>query len=159
VYQSAFMNSWWFQFVRKYVWNDERTPYHVSPEQMRKTQAHNEVFFYVVFEGTLVGLVTLGALIQVYTTHETEYLPVLGYGCFLLVALYFLVSRKSPWAVLYSASLPVLVFGVFFLYDFHPNNMYLDKLLLSGFLVCWLIYTTRLFKICRKYPDMEDASK
>ncbi len=149
------MSSSWFQSVKKYVWNEDSTPYHLPPEQMRREQAHKEVFFYAVFVGTLTGLVSLGALTQIYSAQQTNYLPVLGYGCTLMIALYQLATRKLSWAALYSASPPLVVFGVFFLYGFHPNNTYLDKVLLSSFLAFWLLYAHRLFNICRRYPNMK----
>lgn len=152
------MSSSWFQFVKKYVWDEDSTPYYLAPTQMHRRQAHKEVCFYAIFVGTFVGMVTTGALVQVYTTQETTYLPVLGYGLSLLAALYWLATQKHPWAVLYSASLPMAIFAVFFLYGFHPNNTYLEKVLLSGFLAFWLIYAHRLLNICRIYPDMEEAN-
>ena len=147
------MSSSLFKYVKKYLWNEESTPYHIFPHHLSKQQANKEIFFYSVFEGTLVGLVSFSIFIQVYKTQNTTYLPLMMYGISLLISLYYLVKQKQTWSALYSASLPIIVLLVYNYNGFHPNNTYLDKLLLSGFMALWLIYAHRLFNICRHYKN------
>ena len=55
------MSSSWFNFVKKYIWDNESTPYHIH--QRLSEQANKEVYFYSMFEGTLVGIVLISMML------------------------------------------------------------------------------------------------
>ncbi len=146
----------WFQKVKKYVWNEDKTPFHLTPKQMRKQQAHNELFFYAAFEGVLSAMLIFGILAQMYITGDTAYVPLLLYGLIITGVQYFLIKRKNTWAALLSSSPPLVISGILFTHGFHPNNTIVEKLLLGCFLACWLIYSFRIQAICRNFPGMSD---
>ena len=43
----------WFSFAKKYLWHEEKTPFHLSPSQMSKLQASNELKLFAIFEGII----------------------------------------------------------------------------------------------------------
>ena len=149
------MSSSWFNFVKKYIWDNESTPYHIPPQRLSREQANKEVYFYSMFEGTLVGIVLISMMAHTYLTQDTSNLLYLGYGVSLLISLFYLVRNKQIWFAIYSSSLPLIILIIFNFKGFHPENTGLDKLLLSGFLTLWLIYCYRLFNICKFYKNLK----
>jgi hypothetical protein len=49
-----------YAFFRKYVWDDDKTPYFVPVERLSETQARNEIFAFAVLLG-LCAVVVAGA--------------------------------------------------------------------------------------------------
>ena len=147
----------WFHRVKKYVWDEEKTPFHLLPVEMHKKQAHNELFIYAAIEGILTAILIFGILAQIFMGGKIAYVPLLLYSLMLMGALYVLVNRKPIWAALVSSSPPLVMFGLLFWFGFHPNNTSFDKLILGGFLVFWVIYSVRILDICRNYPEMAET--
>src|SRR3970282_257732 len=50
------------KFFRKYVWDDERTPYLVRVARLTRGQIEYELRFYAVITGVLFALVSVAAL-------------------------------------------------------------------------------------------------
>jgi len=50
------MDSDWEKLVKRYVWNDERTPYFTRVANLSRRQAHYELFGYALFAGILSGV-------------------------------------------------------------------------------------------------------
>ena len=46
----------WFSFAKKYLWHEEKTPFHLPPSQLTKLQASNELKLFAIFEGILAGM-------------------------------------------------------------------------------------------------------
>ena len=49
----------WFAFAKKYLWHEEKTPFHLSPSEMSKLQASNELKLFAIFEGIIAGMMVL----------------------------------------------------------------------------------------------------
>lgn len=142
------------KFFRKYVWDDERTPYLVPVSRLTRRQAEYEILYYCVLAGVLFCLVSVAAL--------SDRLP---HGHAPLVSLYaftqvcaalVLGATRSAWAALYSAGAPIAALLYFVLYGFHPNLGTADKVLLIAAVVLWLWYCGRLIGVARAYPALPD---
>ena len=77
----------WFSFAKKYLWHEEKTPFHLSPSQMSKLQASNELKLFAIFEGIIAGMMVFGIYSHFQLTGETSLFPGLIYCLFLLCAL------------------------------------------------------------------------
>ena len=154
------MSSWFYK-VKKYVWHEEKTPFHLAPFELNRKQAHNELFLFASIEGVLASLFIYGFLTQIVRSGEIDYLPGLGYCLMLIGALYFLVKHKLIWAGLFSLTPPIVIFGTLLWLGFHPNNGFIEKILIGGFLIFWIFYAKRIFEITRNYHllDNKESSR
>ena len=52
----------WEKLIKRYIWDDDRTPYLVPASRMTRKQADHEIFAYTIFLGILLAIVCLAAL-------------------------------------------------------------------------------------------------
>jgi hypothetical protein len=139
------------RFFRKYVWDDERTPYLVSVARLTRGQIEHELRFYAVFSGVLFALVSVAAL-----SHSLPHGDARGvslYAFTQVCAALLLGMTRSAWAAIYCASAPLAVLLYFGLFGFHPNLGAGDKALMVLAAVAWVYYGGRLIAIARAYPE------
>lgn len=147
----------WFYGVKRYIWHEEKTPFHLSPSEMNKKQAHNELFLFASFEGVIALMLVYGLLTHFNKTGDSSYIPAVVYCLSLMGALYYLVKQKSFWTGCFCLTPPLVVFGILIFLGFHPNNGSIEKMMLGAFLVFWFFYSIRIFEICRNYPKLNDS--
>ena len=124
----------WFSFAKKYLWHEEKTPFHLSPSQMSKLQASNELKLFAIFEGIIAGMMVFGIYSHFQLTEETSLFPGL---C------------VTP---------PLVIFGMILWFGFHPNNGSFEKITLSVFLAFWFFYSIRIFEISRCFQSLKNES-
>ena len=137
----------WFAFAKKYLWHEEKTPFHLSPSEMSKLQASNELKLFAIFEGIIAGMMGFGIYSHFHSTGETNLFPGLIYCLFLLFALFLLVKHKHFYAGIFCVTPPLVVFGMILWFGFHPNNGSFEKIILSSFLAFWFFYSIRILKL------------
>ncbi len=148
----------WFSFAKKYLWHEEKTPFHLLPSQMSKLQASNELKLFAIFEGVVTGMIVFGIYSHFHATGETNLFPGLIYCLFLLFALFILVKHKYLISAIFCVTPPLVVFGIIIFFGFHPNNGLFEKVILTGFLVFIFLYSIRIFEICRCFHNLEDET-
>mgnify|MGYP001416044128 FL=1 len=146
----------WFAFAKKYLWHEEKTPFHLSPSEMSKLQASNELKLFAIFEGIIAGMMGFGIYSQFHATGETNLFPGLIYCLFLLFALFLLVKHKHFYAGIFCVTPPLVVFGMILWFGFHPNNGSFEKIILSSFLAFWFFYSIRIIEISRCFQSLKD---
>lgn len=142
------------KFFRKYVWDDERTPYLVSVGRLSKRQIGYELRFYAVFSGVLFGLVSIAALSSSLPHGDARGVSL--YAFTQVCAALLLGATRSAWAALYCASAPLAILLYFGLFGFHPNLGMGDKALLVLAAVAWVFYAGRLIAVARAHPEASD---
>ena len=148
----------WFSFAKKYLWHEEKTPFHLSPSQMSKLQASNELKLFAIFEGIITGMMVFGIYSHFHLTGETNLFPGLIYCLFLLFAIFILVKHKHSIAGIFCVSPPLVIFGMILWFGFHPNNGSFEKIILSAFLAFWFFYSIRIFEISRCFQSLKNES-
>ena len=148
----------WFSFAKKYLWHEEKTPFHLSPSQMSKLQASNELKLFAIFEGIIAGMMVFGIYSHFHATGEISLFPGLIYCLFLLFALFLLVKHKHIFAGIFCVTPPLVIFGMILWFGFHPNNGSFEKIILSAFLAFWFFYSIRIFEISRCFQSLKDES-
>ena len=68
----------WENFVKRYVWDDQRTPYLVRVSKITRRQADYEIYLYAVFLGLLFSVITMAGLSGALPEGRSE--PVALYG-------------------------------------------------------------------------------
>jgi len=144
------------KFFRKYVWDDQRTPYFVSVARLTRQQAEYETLFYAVITGMLFAMVAVAAL-----SSELPHGNARGVSLFAFTqvcAALLLGAGVSFWTALYCASAPFAALLYFSLFGFHPSLGAVDKTLLVAAMVLWVAYCWRLLAIARAYPMLAGSS-
>jgi hypothetical protein len=144
------------KYIKRYVWDDERTPYLVPVARMTRRQADYELHAYSVFVGILFGMVAGGALLSQDPQIRSEAVAVYGFTV-VCAAIIFAFTKAVP-AAWYCAIVPLAALLYFFLYGFHPNLSTIDHVVSIVFGLIWLRYSLRVVAIARNYPDMSQVS-
>ena len=127
--------------IKKYIWDDERTPYLVPVARMTRRQANYELHAYTMFVGVLFAIVSGSALLSQDPQIKSDAVAV--YGFTVVCATVILGSTKAVQAGWYCAAAPLVA---------------IDHVALIIFALVWLRYSLRVVAIARAYPDLPEAS-
>jgi hypothetical protein len=144
------------KYFKKYVWDDDRTPYLVPVPKMTRRQADYELHAYTVFVGVLFAMVTGGALLSQDPQIKSSAVAV--YGFTVVCATIILGITKAVYAAWYCAVAPLVALLYFFVHGFHPNLSAIDHVVLIGFGLIWLRYSLRVVRLARAYSEMQEAN-
>jgi len=144
----------WDRFVKRYIWDDERTPYLAPVRRLNRRQADYELFAYALFLGVLFTLFALASVLDATPDGGAVAL----YAWSMILAAARLSLTKHVVAALYCASAPPAALLYFYVFGFHPNLAAIDHALLTAFGVLWLVYALRVVAIARAYPAMPEPS-
>ena len=145
------------KYFKRYIWDDDRTPYLVPVARMTRTQADYELYAYAVFVGVLFGMVTGGALLSQDPQIKSD--VVAAYGLTVVCAAVIFAFTKAVAAAWYCAVAPLAALLYFFLHGFHPNLSAIDHGVLIVFALIWLRYSFRVVALARAYPGMPEVSE
>lgn len=144
----------WEKFIKRYVWDDERTPYLVPVAKLTRRQADHEIFVYTLFLGILYALVALVALS-----------PALGgpadlvalYGLSVVCATLVFGIMKSRLAGLWCAASSLIGVAIYLAAGFGGRLGWIDHAVILAFMAIWLRYSLRVWALARAYADLPEA--
>jgi hypothetical protein len=144
----------WEKHFKKYVWNDDKTPYFTPVAKLNRSQASNEITIYALFIGTLFCVVAVlantGAL-----PHGRSFAVALYAFTMVCAAIVFGFS-KHYLAAWYCGLAPVAALVYFYLFGFHPNSGTIDHVLILVLVGLWLRYSWRVIGIGKHFEDMPE---
>ena len=135
----------WEKLVKRYVWNDERTPYFTRVARLSRQQAHYELFSYSVLVGVLCAVVAVAALSSGLPHAEAVSLYAFTVCC----AAILLAATRHPWAALWSAGAPLAALVYFAVWEFPANLESPGKVLIVAAMAAWLVYARRVVAVAR----------
>ena len=142
------------KFLKRYVWDDEKTPYFTPAEKLNKRQAHYEAFAYAIFVSMLFGVVALASLTGAGGTEKASGPALL---CFTMICAAVIFGfTKHYYSALWLSSAPVATLAYFFIYGFKPSWGLIDQAVILGFVAIWVAYSFRIVAIGRRFEDMDD---
>jgi hypothetical protein len=144
------------KYFKKYVWDDDRTPYLVPVAHLTRRQAGYELHFYALLVGVLCGMLSLAALSNKLPHGGAAIVSI--YAFTVTCAAILLGTTRHPWAALWCATPPVAGLAYFAVYGFHPNLGVMDKVLLICAMLAWLVYCRRLIAVARAYSGLPQAA-
>jgi hypothetical protein len=145
-----------FGYFRKYVWNEEKTPYLTPVGRLTQTQARNELFTYSVLMAAFFLVVGMAALLG--ATFVAGSLTVTLYSFTLCSAAVALAATRHRVAALICATAPPAVLLYLVINGFSPQFHAVDKVLISAVLMALWIYTFRVIRIAWAYPDLPEST-
>jgi uncharacterized membrane protein len=147
----------WDKFVKKYVWDDTKTPYFVRVAKLNKVQAGYELFSYSLFLAILFGVISVVTLSDQAPQGRSEVVSIYAF-CVVCGAI-VLAMTKSSAAALVCASAPLAALLYFFLKGFPSGLGMIDHWVLVAAALGLLFYSLRVVAIAKAYPDMPDAAE
>jgi hypothetical protein len=141
----------WEKLIKRYIWDDDRTPYLVPASRMTRKQADHEIFAYTIFLGILLAIVCLAAL-----PHTGASELIVLYAFTAIVATVVLGVTKHLSAAWYCGTIPLALLAFLLLYGFPAELAAIDHFVLIVFGLVWTRYAWRVIGIARAYPDMPD---
>jgi len=146
----------WDKLLKRYVWDDAKTPYFVPVGRLTRTQAGHELFTYTLFLVVVFGVLAVAALSARHPHGHSEIVPLYAFS--VVCAAIVLGITKHHYAALYCAGAPVGGLAYFAVYGFHAGLGTVDKVLLVAVMLLWLRYTVRTVAIARALPGLPDPS-
>ena len=144
------------KFFRKYVWDEQRTPYLVPVARLTARQAEYEMLYYATITGVLFALIALASLSSKLPHGDS---PIVSLYSFTQVcAALMLGMTRSVLAAMYCSSAPIAALLYFALYGFQPTLGTVDKVLLVVAMVLWVWYCKRLLAVAKAYPTLTDSA-
>jgi hypothetical protein len=147
----------WDKFIKKYVWDDTKTPYFVRVAKLNKVQAGYELFSYSLFLAILFGVISVATLSDQAPQGRSEVVSIYAF-CVVCGAI-VLSMTKSSAAAHVCASAPLAALLYFFLKGFPSGLGMIDHWVLVAAALGLLFYSLRVVAIAKAYPDMPDAAE
>jgi hypothetical protein len=146
----------WYKYIKKYVWDDEKTPYFIAVGKLNKKQADYELFAYVCFISILFSvfaIILAGAKSPYGQSYGATF-----YAFSVAISAFMLHLTKNIYPAIYCAFAPLAALLFFLLHGFHPNHDKSDGAVLAIFalLLAWYSWR-RIIAIAHSYDDMPDA--
>jgi hypothetical protein len=145
----------WEKLFKRYIWDDDRTPYFVPAAKMTRKQADHEIFAYTVFLGILFSVICLAAL----SGHADQSDLIVLYGFTALVSTVVLGVTKHLYAAYYCGAAPAAFLLYLLAYGFPSGLAAIDHFVLIAFALIWLRYSYRIVAIARAYPDLPEPEQ
>jgi hypothetical protein len=143
----------WPGLVRKYVWDEERTPYLVPSYRLTPRQIRSELFVY----GFLLAILAAIACVVAVAGRATQVgTPVaVLYAFTVLVAAVVLGASGHPVAAAYCATAPLATAAAAMLGMLRPDMSGAERILFLAFSVLWLGYGARIVRVARRLHGRE----
>ena len=144
----------WHNFIKKYVWDENKTPYFTRVEKLTQEQARNEAFIYTVVMCTVAAVAALFAAASASRQPDLLLVIAAAYSVSVGASAVLFGFYKHVYAAVYCMTAPVAAFLYFLSAGFHPNLHTVDHVVLTGCMLLWLLYSLRVVAIAKAYPDM-----
>lgn len=144
----------WESFIKRYVWDDEKTPYFIRVDKLNKGQAGNELLTYTFFIALLFAIISIISLTE-NAPHGRSF-PVALYAFSVSCSAVLFGVTKHVHAAYYFALAPLATLLYLGFGGFPPNLASIDKLFLVGVCLALLRYSMRVVAIAKAYPNLPD---
>ena len=144
----------WEKYVRKYVWDDDKTPYFTAASKLKRDQADKEIFLYCFFLATPAALIVVAFASVLFEIGAIGNLALGLYGASMLFCAALLHIRKSVTAALYAITAPVVLLLYFAINGFPPKLHFVEQIGMIVIVLLWLRYTFRVVAIAKVYPGL-----
>jgi len=149
----------WYSYLKRYVWDDTKTPYFVPCHRLSREQADHELFTYSFFIGLLCAAISVISLNDEAIYGRSHWVAIYAFSVSVGAILFGLT--KSVYAAYYLALAPLvalLVLSYTFLGGYAPDLATMDKLLIIAIALALLRYSMRVVAIAKAYEDMPEKA-
>jgi uncharacterized membrane protein len=145
----------WPTLVRRYVWDEERTPYFVRSDRLTRAQARSELFAYAFFLAILASVVTVLATVGQGRADALASPLVALYAVTIVLAAVGLGVAGHPTAAYYCGTAPVALGLGALAGVLRPGMAGGEMILLAGLSALWLGYAARVVRVARRLHGLD----
>ena len=140
----------WPGLVRKYIWDEEKTPYLVRSDRLTPGQGRSELFVYAFLLAILASVVAL-----VTATGDSRLGPLASpavalYAVTILAGAIALGASAHPAAAAYCATAPLALALGTLLGALRPGMAGGDTMIFAALSTLWLGYAARVVRIAHR---------
>lgn len=147
----------WDRFLKRYVWDDETTPYFVPVEKLTRRQAGSELTAFAVFLGCMFAVLAVVTLSSSAPGGRSAGMSL--YSFTLVCAAVLLATTRHYYAGLYCSSAAPAVLIWIYLFAHHPGLDTIDHIVIVTFGLLWMRYGLRVIAITRDYEHMPEGEE
>ena len=145
----------WFDYIKKYVWDEDKTPYFVAVNKLKQHQANNELFAYAGFIAILFTVVALAAF-STKSPFGRSY-GIAFYGFSVAASAIMLHITKNIYPAIYCGLAAIVALLFCLLRAWQGEQATDNAVILIIFTGLWCWYSWRVVRIAQAYEFM--ASK
>jgi hypothetical protein len=145
----------WESFIKRYIWDDDRTPYLVRVDRITRRQADYEIYVDTVFLGVLFAAVTVVALAGGLPQGRSE--AVALYGFSVVCATILFGATKHLWPALYCSAVPLAALFQVLTRGLPPHLGTIDHVVLIVVALLVLRYSMRVVSLAKAYPGLPES--
>ena len=145
----------WEKLFRKYIWNEQTTPYLTPVRDLTRRQADSEILFYCWFHAILLGMI---AILSLRGGPDGRSLGASYYGFSVVCASVLFGILKIYAAALFLSATPLVGLAYLWLYGLGSERPAGDNLIVTIILLLFLRYSFRIINIARTYPFLSQSS-
>jgi hypothetical protein len=146
----------WEGLIKRYVYNEDKTPYFTAVSRLNRRQAQSEVFVYTLLLAVLLGVIGVVALSPALPHGGAVGVPVYAFSVAVTAIAFGLTKHVA--AAAYCACAPVAALLYFVMYGFHPDLGTGDRIFMIFLVLLWLRYSWRILQIAKAWPTLLDPA-
>lgn len=116
----------WEKYVKKYVWDDDKTPYFIAVSNLKRDQADKEVFLYCFILAIPAALI-VAAVVSTLSSGDFRYAALGLFAASIVVSAAYLNIRKNTGAAYFLISVPVVMLLHFAFNGFGLSDLNFNK--------------------------------
>lgn len=147
----------WDKYLKRYVWDDDKTPYLISSVRLNRRQAEYEIRAYAILVGFLFALLSIFTL----SSHAPMGRSVGAsfYALTMVLACVVLAFTRHYLVAVYCALAPLAIVIYLSIHGFPPSTAMVDHVVIGLVLMIWGGYSFRLAFVVKRYPYMPDPTE
>ena len=145
------MNMDWEGLFKKYIWNEQTTPYFTKVSELNQRQGKSEIILYSLLLGVFFAIVSLFSI-----GSSTEQYGSAGaglYGFSVVCAAVIFGIMKNYYAALFLSASPLASLAYLFFHGLSSDREKIDTLIVTILLLLLLRYSIRIVAIAKFYPS------
>ena len=145
----------WDRYLKRYVWDDDTTPYFVPVGRLNRRQAGYELTAYAIFLSFLFGVLAVITLSSQAPGGRSAGMSLFSFT--LVCAAVLLGVTRHYYAALYCSTAAPASLLWLYVFAHHPKLDTIDHAVIVIFSLLWIRYGLRIIAIARAYGDMPEA--
>lgn len=141
----------WESLFKKYIWDEQTTPYFTAVPDLNQHQGKSEILAYSLLLGVFFAIISI---FSISPSGQEQYGSGVGLYSFTVVCAAIIFGiMKNYHAALYLSATPLAALAYLFLYGFGSERENVDTLIVAGVLLLLLRYSLRIVAVAKAYPS------
>jgi hypothetical protein len=145
----------WEKYVRKYIWDDQSTPFLVKVKDLSQAQANKELFLFAIFLATPFSLLSAATGTMVVQNGQLIYAFATLYAVSIVMSAAITHQTKNRKTAIYCGTAPLALLAYFIIAGFPPKLHLLDQAIMITAILGFLRYTFRIVAIVSAYHELK----